>query len=232
MTEKHTENPHTITTLLQAIGQEADHLQTQSGSGETPFRLIAVSKGQPDAKREEALAAGHRVFGENYWQEGHAHWAEQRNHYKELELHFLGPLQSNKARDVAGFFDVIHSVDRPKLAKALADAMLATGTPRDCFIQVNTGEEPQKGGVLPADAPALLDYCIKELHLPIVGLMCIPPAEANPAAHFAFLRQMAADYGLPRLSMGMSADWQTALRLGATDIRLGTAIFGERQTQK
>lgn len=190
--------------------------------------LIAVSKFQPPQRVDALLAAGHRHFGENRWQEGWERWQERKSLYPDLALHFLGPLQTNKAAEVVGFFDVIHSLDRPKLARVLAEEMQKQQRRRPCFIQINTGEEPQKSGILPADAPDFIRYCRDELNLPLVGLMGLPPAGVNPAPHFAFLRKLAQDHGLERLSMGMSGDWEIAVRLGATDIRLGTALFGER----
>ena len=191
-------------------------------------QLIAVSKRQSKSAIQAALDAGHRQFGENKLQEGVEHWREHRAHYPDLTLHYIGGLQSNKAEEVVQFFDVIHSLDRPKLAKALAAAMHTHNKRPECFIQINTGEEPQKSGILPKEADAFIVACKEEYQLPITGLMCIPPADENPSAHFAFLRELAQRHNLPHLSMGMSADWQTALRLGATHIRLGTALFGER----
>ncbi len=187
-------------------------------------RLIAVSKTQPAEKIKALLEAGHRIFGENRWQEAKERWLPLKPLYKGIELHFIGPLQTNKVAEVTGFFDCIHSLDRPKLA----DALSKESCKLPCFIQVNTGEEPQKAGVIPKDAPDFIRYCRDELKLNIVGLMCIPPADVNPAPHFAFLRKLGQENGLARLSMGMSSDWQTALRLGATEIRIGTGIFGER----
>lgn len=207
-------------------------------------RLIAVSKTQPWERISALLAAGHRVFGENRYQEAKERWGrirepgvrsqenspypESRILNPERELHYIGALQSNKAPEVVAFFDCIHSLDRPRLADALSKAMRDQGRNLPLYIQVNTGEEPQKAGILPQEAPGFIRYCREELKLDILGLMCIPPAEANPAPHFAFLRQLAQAQGLQRLSMGMSGDWREALRLGATDIRVGSALFGER----
>lgn len=219
----------TVAQNLLQINEEIRQIVEKSPLSITAPRLIAVSKRQSDASIREAVDAGHRHFGENRWQEGFDHWHiyTEENTPPDLELHFIGPLQTNKVSEVVSFFHVLHSLDRPKLATALAKERDKQGQCPDCFIQVNTGEEPQKAGILPADAPAFIKEC-RAMELPIVGLMCIPPADVNPAPHFAFLRKMADEHGLQRLSMGMSSDWQAALRLGATDIRLGTAIFGER----
>lgn len=198
------------------------------GGGQRPVRLIAVSKLQPDDRVEAALAAGHRVFGENYVQEAQARWRERRTIHPELELHLVGPLQTNKARDAAALFDVIHSLDRPKLARRLAKDLEETGRRPGLLVQVNTGEEPRKAGVAPAALDGFLDLCRRELGLPIRGLMCIPPADEEPSPHFALLAKLAGRHGLPELSMGMSADYPKAVAFGATMIRVGTAVFGER----
>jgi PLP dependent protein len=186
--------------------------------------LIAVSKQQPEARIATALAAGQRVFGENRVQEAAARWAHRRaKGYEGLDLHLIGPLQTNKVRDALALFDVIHTLDRPKLVRAVKAA--GPGRTRQFFVQVNTGEEPQKAGCLPQDLPALLKECAG---LPITGLMCIPPVGEPPELHFALLRTLAEAQGLPHLSMGMSADWPAAVALGATHIRLGSAFFGPR----
>ncbi|MCF8495182.1 MAG: YggS family pyridoxal phosphate-dependent enzyme [Alphaproteobacteria bacterium] len=190
--------------------------------------LVAVSKTQPEEKIREALAAGQRVFGENRVQEARAHWAGLRADYHDLELHLIGPLQTNKVRDAVALFDVIQTVDREKLARALAAEMEKQNRPLRCFIQVNTGEEPQKAGVIPADLEAFKEFCVQECGLDIRGLMCIPPAEDPPALHFALLDKFGRELGLPCLSMGMSGDFEQAIGLGATHIRIGTALFGER----
>jgi len=190
--------------------------------------LIAVSKFQPEARIRAALDLGHRHFGENRVQEAEARWPALRRLYSGLVLHFIGHLQSNKAGEAVALFDTIHSIDRGKLAKAVAEAMAKAGRRPDCFIQVNTGEEPQKGGVLPAETDALIEECLDKWRLPLVGLMCIPPEHDDPAPHFALLATIAKRHGLAKLSMGMSADFETAIRLGATHVRVGTAIFGAR----
>jgi len=192
--------------------------------------LIAISKTQPDARIEAALAAGQRVFGENRVQEAEAHWAARRESVDDLELHLVGPLQTNKVRDAVALFDVIQTVDRPKLAEHLAREFARAGTPRRCFIQVNTGEEPQKAGVVPAEADGFIAAC-RALELPVEGLMCIPPADEPAPPHFALLGEIAARNGLAGLSMGMSADFEAAAELGATHVRVGTGVFGPRVTQ-
>lgn len=190
-------------------------------------RLIAVSKtfGPEDIK--PLLQAGQRLFGENRVQEAQGKWPALKEKYPGVELHLVGQLQSNKAEDAVRLFDVIHSVDRSSLAKALAKAMEKTGQRPDCFIQVNIGEEEQKGGVSIDALPALLTET-ETLGLPIIGLMCVPPVEKDPAPYFALLSKLAKRHNLPRLSMGMSSDFETAIKLGATEIRVGTALFGSR----
>ena len=201
---------------------------TSTGRNPEDVVLAAVAKRQPEARIDAALAAGHRVFGENRVQEAKARWGTRRAVIPDLRLHLVGPLQSNKVRDAVALFDVIQTVDRPSLATALAREFDRTGVQRDCLIQVNTGEEPQKAGVAPADLPDLLARCRGELGLPITGLMCIPPIDENPALHFALLAELAGRHDLKVLSMGMSGDFETAIRHGATIVRVGTAVFGER----
>lgn len=190
--------------------------------------LIAVSKGHSAAEVAQVIAAGHRVFGENRVQEAQAKWPDLRQRHPGIELHMIGPLQTNKVRDALALFDVIQSLDRPKLADTLAAELERGGRRPGLFIQVNTGEELQKSGVLPREAPDFIAYCRDDKRLPIRGLMAIPPAEDDPALHFALLRELARNAGLTQLSMGMSADYQSAVRSGATHVRVGTAIFGER----
>jgi pyridoxal phosphate enzyme (YggS family) len=190
--------------------------------------LVAVSKAQPDARVIAALAAGHRVFGENYMQEAKARWPALKRDCPDVVLHMIGPIQTNKARDVVALFDVIETVDRPKLARAIANEMARLGRRPACFIEVNTGEEPQKAGVLPAAADAFIEECRDELGLPVVGLMAIPPDGEEPSLHFALLADIARRNGLAQLSMGMSADYEIAVQFGATHVRVGSAIFGER----
>jgi pyridoxal phosphate enzyme (YggS family) len=190
--------------------------------------LVAVSKGQSDDRVRAALAAGQRVFGENYVQEATARWPALRVLHPDVRLHMIGPIQTNKAKDVVALFDVIETVDRAKLARALAKEMDRQGRHPACFVEVNTGEEPQKAGVLPADADALIKECRDDLGLPVVGLMAIPPEGEEPSLHFALLAEIARRNGLAELSMGMSADYEIAVQFGATHIRVGTAIFGAR----
>lgn len=190
--------------------------------------LIAVSKTQPAEKITEALRAGHRLFGENKVQEARARWQDLRAGYPDLKLHLIGPLQTNKVRDAVALFDCIETLDRPKLVSALAKEMKKQNRMLPCFIQVNTGEEKHKGGVVPSDLTGLLKMC-REHALRIEGLMCIPPVDEPPALHFAFLAKLAAEHDLEQLSIGMSADFEKAIPLGATYVRIGTALFGARE---
>ena len=190
--------------------------------------LNAVSKQQPDDRVEAMLATGQRVFGENRVQEAEARWAERRARYPDLQLRLIGPLQSNKAADAVALFDVIESLDRPKLAAALADEARKQGKSPEILIQVNTGEEEQKAGIAPLEADAFIKAARETYGLPITGLMCIPPVDEEPAMHFALLAKIAARNGLPILSMGMSDDFETAIRFGATHVRVGSALFGAR----
>jgi pyridoxal phosphate enzyme (YggS family) len=190
--------------------------------------LVGVSKTHPAASVREALLAGHRVFGENRVQEAEAKYPRLRQEFPDLALHLIGPLQTNKVRDAVALFDVIESVDRVRLAQALAHEMERTGRRPPCLVEVNTGEEPQKAGVLPADADEFILDCRDRLALPIIGLMCVPPLDEEPAPHFALLREIARRNDLKVLSMGMSADFERAIRFGATHVRVGTAVFGAR----
>lgn len=190
--------------------------------------LVAVSKTFEAAAIEPVLAVGQRVFGENYVQETKAKWPALRERYEGVELHLIGPLQSNKAREALGLFDVIQSLDRPSLAAALAKEVARLGRAPRLFVQVNTGEEPQKSGIWPAETDAFVARCRSEWELPIEGLMCVPPADEPPSPHFALLNNIAARNGLKLLSMGMSADYAAAIQLGATHVRVGSAIFGSR----
>lgn len=201
----------------------------EKAAGRTPGAtcLIAVSKVQPNERVEAVLQQGHRCFGENRMQEAAGKWPGFRQRYTGIDLHLIGPLQTNKVRQAMGLCNAIHSVDRPKLARTLARLAQELGSCPDLFIQVNTGEEPQKSGVLPVDADGFVTTC-RELDLPIVGLMCIPPSEEEPSLHFALLARIAARNGLDGLSMGMSADFGSAIALGATHVRVGSAIFGSR----
>jgi PLP dependent protein len=190
--------------------------------------LIAVSKTFGPDDIRPVLAAGHRHFGENRVQEAQAKWPALRGEVPDLVLHLIGPLQSNKAKEAVALFDCIHTIDRPKIAKAIADEMNRQDRRLSLFVQVNTGEEPQKAGVMPADAVAFVAMCRNDLGLEISGLMCIPPVEEEPTVHFAFLAKLAREAGVSGLSMGMSGDFESAIALGATHVRVGSAIFGGR----
>jgi PLP dependent protein len=193
------------------------------------INLVAVSKTHDEAAVRAVLAAGQRLFGENRVQEAEGKFAALRAEQSAIELHLIGPLQTNKAEQAVALFDVIQSLDRPKLVHALAKAIDKVGRRPRCLIQVNSGAEPQKAGVAPADLDALLREA-RTLGLEVTGLMCIPPVDEPAAPHFQLLRELATRHALPSLSMGMSVDFETAIRLGATHVRLGTAIFGERGT--
>ena len=193
------------------------------------IELVAVSKTHPAEAVRAALAAGQAVFGENRVQEAERKFPSLRGQFPGLRLHLIGPLQTNKAGDAVRLFDVIETVDRPKLAAALAVSMERLGRRVPCFVQVNTGEEPQKAGVAPQQAVQFVEECRSSFRLPVEGLMCIPPVDAPPAPHFAILRELAHRTGLRRLSMGMSGDFETAIAEGATIVRVGTAIFGARE---
>ncbi|HEY3637424.1 MAG TPA: YggS family pyridoxal phosphate-dependent enzyme [Rhizomicrobium sp.] len=194
--------------------------------------LVAVSKTFQAEEIEPVLAVGQRVFGENRVQEAKGKWPALKAEWPEIALHLIGPLQSNKAHEAVELFDAIHTIDRPKIADAMRREIDASGRAPLLFIQVNTGEEPQKAGVIPQNAPQFFDYCREKLSLPIFGLMCIPPASEPPAPHFALVAKLARTHGFAGLSMGMSADFEPAIRFGATHIRVGSAIFGEREYSK
>ncbi|MCL9982324.1 MAG: YggS family pyridoxal phosphate-dependent enzyme [Erythrobacter sp.] len=189
--------------------------------------LIAVSKTQDAAAIQPLIDAGQRVFGENRVQEAQAKWPELRAAHPDIELHLIGQLQSNKAEEAVALFDYIHALDRPSLLTALARAMDKAGRRVPCFVQVNIGDEPQKGGCPIVELPAFLD-AVRAADVPLAGLMCIPPADTEAAPFFALLAKLAADHGLTGLSMGMSGDYETAVMLGATHVRVGTALFGSR----
>ncbi|MBV8939618.1 MAG: YggS family pyridoxal phosphate-dependent enzyme [Alphaproteobacteria bacterium] len=213
-----------LTSLLQTIERARAHAPLAA----TQVTLVAVSKGQPPERIETLLAAGHRHFGENRVQEAQSKWLALLERYPGTRLHLIGPLQRNKAKAALRLFHAIHSIDRASLAETLAEEMARLDRPVECFVQVNTGEEPQKAGVAPREADALIAQC-RRLNLPLAGLMCVPPADVPPAPHFALLRQLAQAHGLSGLSMGMSADFETAIRFGATHVRVGTALFGKRE---
>ena len=213
-----------ITTRLSSAAQA-------HGRDPADITLIAVSKVQPPDRVKAVLDEGHRVYGENRVQEAQGRWPDFTATYDNIDLHLIGPLQTNKARQAVEMFSTIHTVDRPKLATTLARLAQERGTCPDLFIQVNTGEEPQKAGCLPGDADAFIAEA-RALDLPIRGLMCIPPVEEEPSLHFALLAKIAARNGLSGLSMGMSSDFESAIAQGATHIRVGSAIFGERTPQQ
>ena len=210
--------------ILDRIAQAAK----AAGRPADSVTLIAVSKLQPDDRVEAMLATGQRVFGENRVQEAQARWGERRARFADLRLRLIGPLQSNKASDAVALFDAIESLDRPKLAAALADAAQKRGRIPEILVQVNTGEESQKSGVPPLEADAFIKAARETYGLPVTGLMCIPPADEEPTMHFALLAKIAARNGLAQLSMGMSDDFETAIRFGATHVRVGSALFGAR----
>ena len=191
--------------------------------------LIAVGKGQPEDRIEAALAAGQRVFGENYVQEAKGRWPLLRPRWPDVEVHLIGRLQTNKAAEAVALFDAIQTLDRPKLARELAKQMTRQSRRPTLFVQVNTGEEPQKSGILPSELDGFVAMCRDELELPLSGLMAIPPEDEDVALHTALLAKLAARNGLSQLSVGMSADYETAIRFGATHVRVGTAIFGARK---
>jgi pyridoxal phosphate enzyme (YggS family) len=193
--------------------------------------LVAVTKTFDAEHILPVLEVGHRRFGENRVQEAKAKWPALRQRFAGIELHLIGSLQSNKAREAVELFDVIHTIDRPKIAQAVAGEMARQGKRLELFIEVNTGEEPQKAGVMPKEAAALLRLCREDLKLEIAGLMCIPPHDEEPGIHFAFLAKLAHELGLAGLSMGMSADFETAVAFGATHVRVGSQIFGGRTAQ-
>lgn len=215
---------------LSEITSRIAKAEANAGHKSGSVKLIAVSKRQPNERVKAVLEEGHRLFGENMVQEAASKWPGFRERYPNVEVHLLGPLQTNKARQAMGLFEAIHSLDRPKLAKTLARLAQELGSCPDLFVQVNTGEEPQKSGVMPQDADQFIADC-RALDLPVVGLMCLPPVEEEPSLHFALLAKIAERNGLSGLSMGMSGDYERAVALGATHVRVGSAIFGERQAR-
>jgi pyridoxal phosphate enzyme (YggS family) len=214
--------------LLNDVKQRIATAARDAGRQPGEIDLIAVSKTFEAAHIRRVLDAGHRKFGENRVQEAAGKWPGLREEYDGIELHLIGPLQSNKARQAVELFDVIHTIDRPKIADAIAREMREQGRSLGLYVQVNTGEEPQKAGIPPAETGKFVAYCRNELGLPVRGLMCIPPVDEEPGVHFALLANLAADSDLEGLSMGMSADYEIAIRFGATAVRVGSAIFGSR----
>lgn len=212
---------------LQDITTRISQAEQDAGREPGSVKLIAVSKVQPNERVADVLSQGHRCFGENKVQEAAGKWPDFKDSFDGVDLHLIGPLQSNKTRQAMELFDTIHSVDRPKLAKAIARIAQEIGRCPDLFIQVNTGEEAQKAGVMPGETDAFVAEC-RALDLPIKGLMCIPPADEEPSLHFALLAKIAKRNDLTGLSMGMSSDFERAIALGATHVRVGSAIFGDR----
>ena len=213
-----------------ALEEIAARITEAEAKAERPagsVQLIAVSKVQPNERVQAVLVKGHRIFGENRVQEAEGKWPDFRERFDRIDLHLIGPLQTNKTRQAFELFQAIHSVDRPKLANTIARIAQEEGHCPDVFLQVNTGEEPQKAGVLPGEIDAFIESC-RSLDLPVKGLMCIPPVAEEPSLHFALLAKMAARNGLAGLSMGMSGDFESAIALGATHVRVGSAIFGAR----
>ena len=213
---------------LGEIKDAVEKAAAKAGRDAEDVHLIAVSKVQPNDRVEAVLGQGHRLFGENRVQEAAGKWPAFREAFPDAEVHLIGPLQTNKARQAMELFQAIHSVDRPKLAKTIARLAQEIGSCPDVFLQVNTGEEEQKAGVIPSEADGFVADC-KALDLPVSGLMCIPPVDEEPSLHFALLAKIAARNGLTGLSMGMSSDFETAIAQGATHIRVGSAIFGARE---
>ena len=212
---------------LSVINSKIEEAEKSSGRAIGSAQLIAVSKVQPNERVLNVLEQGHTIFGENKVQEAHGKWPMFRETFSNLKVHLIGPLQSNKVKQAVELFDAIHTVDRLKLAQKLSNEVQAQGKAPDMFIQVNTGEEEQKSGVIPSEADQFISDCIS-LDLPIKGLMVIPPINEEPTLHFGLLRKIAQRNGLAGLSMGMSSDFESAIAMGATHIRVGSAIFGER----
>ncbi|MFD0985774.1 YggS family pyridoxal phosphate-dependent enzyme [Methyloligella solikamskensis] len=218
----------TIAGRLAEVRDDIAAAAKSAGRDPESVKLVAVSKTHPAEAVEEAIAAGQRVFGENRVQEAQSKFPDLKERYPDIELHIIGPLQSNKVKDAVAIADCIQSVDRAKIAKAIAKEMEEQGRTLKLLIQVNTGEEPQKAGIPPAEVAEFVEMCRAELGLEIAGLMCIPPLDEEPAMHFALLEKLAGQLDLPELSMGMSGDYEKAVQFGATYVRVGTAIFGAR----
>lgn len=217
-----------VAARLAAVTARIRAAETAAGRAENSVRLVAVSKGHDAPHARAALEAGHRLFGENRVQEAKAKWPALREAFPDSRLHLIGPLQTNKVKEAVALFDAIETVDRPRLAEALAREFDRSGRRLDVFVEINTGEEAQKSGVLPTEADGFIAACRRDYGLTIAGLMCIPPLHEEPAMHFALLGEIARRNGIGQLSMGMSADFEIAIRLGATHVRVGTAIFGDR----
>ena len=218
-----------ISDAFTGVKTKIDRAAYECNRSAKQITLIAVSKQQQEDRIDASLATGHRVFGENRVQEAQKRWSIRKSDYPDLCLHLIGPLQSNKAADAVQLFDVIHTIDRPKIAVAIAKEAAKQNKYIQCFIQVNTGDEPQKSGISPCDLSSFINFCQEEVGLPISGLMCIPPVDEEAAIHFAFLNTLASRNNLTGLSMGMSSDYEEAIRFGATHIRVGSALFGSRE---
>ncbi len=214
--------------MIAGIQDRIHQAARKAGRAAASVTLIAVSKQQSDERIDAVLASGVRVFGENRVREAGQRWQHRRPTFPDLQLHLIGPLQSNKAKEAVSLFDVFHTIDRQKIALAVAAELQAQNKQAACFIQVNTGEEPQKSGIAPYELSDFLSFCRIEAKLSVCGLMCIPPADEEPALHFALLRTLADTHGLSQLSMGMSADFEEAIAFGATHVRIGSAVFGSR----
>lgn len=213
---------------LKRVNDEIAAAAKAAGRNAESIELVAVSKTFDAGEIRPVIEAGQRIFGENRVQEAERKWPPLRAEFPDVRLHLIGPLQSNKAKEAVAFFDAIHTIDREKIARAVAGEMATQDRSLDLFVQVNTGEEPQKAGIMPGDARAFVAFCRDDLKLEIKGLMCIPPVDEEPAVHFAFLAKLARELGLAGLSMGMSGDFETAIAFGATHVRVGSAIFGVR----
>lgn len=222
----------TIVANLADLRVRIDKAAKAAGRDASDINLIAVGKTHDETAIRAAIAAGQFSFGENRVQEAKAKYPVLKAVHPKLELHLIGPLQTNKAREAVALFDAIHTLDRPSLAEALSTEMKRSARALKLFVQVNTGEEPQKAGIAPREAIAFVERCRTEFALAVAGLMCIPPADEEPSLHFALLLKLAREAGLKELSMGMSGDYETAIRFGATHVRIGTAIFGARPQQQ
>jgi hypothetical protein len=215
---------------LEGVRARIGAASSRVGRDPATVRIVAVSKTQPAAAVVEAITAGADAIGENRVQEAQAKWPDLKLRHPDIELHLIGPLQTNKVREAVALFDVIQSLDRPRLAEALKTELEKSGRSLRLFVQVNTGEEPQKAGIAPKEAVGFVRHCRDTLRLPVQGLMCIPPVDEERALHFALLKKLAREAEVEFLSMGMSDDFETAIRFGATHVRVGTAIFGPRAT--
>src|SRR5262245_28717513 len=221
-----------VTARLRLVREEIALAAEATDRDPASVRLVAVTKTVAPAAVDQTIALGQRVFGEHRVQVAQAKWPKLKQHHAGIDLHLIGPLQSNKVRDAVALFDVIETVDRPKLARALAEEMARSGKHPRLLVQVNTGEEPQKAGVAPGETASFVALCRDTFGLGIDGLMCIPPFDEEPAMHFALLAKLAEKIGVAELSMGMSGDFVRAIQFGATYVRIGTAIFGEREAKE